>query len=379
MMGEMSPRLTGLLRLTGHAAALGLGAWLLADTSPPGSEVQPADPGTSLSVVVPARDEAGSLPALLTSLAAQTRPATEVIVVDDHSSDATAEVAARHGAVVVAAPELPAGWLGKPWACHTGAHAASGTLLCFLDADVRLAPDALARLVAEYHRAGGMVTVQPSHRPVRAYEQLSAVCNVVEMMGTGGFTGRPHRAMTLAFGPCLLLDRCDYERSGGHAHPSVRTQVCEDAALAARLRAEGGEVRAFAGCSTVTFRMYPDGPAQLVQGWSKMLAGGMRRSPRVPALLTAVWVGGALLGARRGLAALNGARRGTPSLADATVYLAWAAQMRLLTGRVGRWHPLAAWAFPGPLLAFVALSARAGALAVSGRPAKWRGRPVPAG
>ena len=370
-----------------QVAALATGAWLLWRAAPPGAgaPVRPVPPddadegARSLAVVVPARDEAATLPRLLRSLATQTRPPDEVIVVDDHSTDATAAIARAAGATVLSAPALPAGWLGKPWACHQGAGASRAAILLFLDADVVLGPEAVARLEVEYLGGGGLVSVQPSHEPGRWHEQLSAVCNVVTMMGTGGFTGAPRGPMAMAFGPCLLVGRDAYERAGGHAHPTVRDQVCEDAALARRVRATGGAVRGFAGGALIRFRMYPGGPRQMVDGWSKMLAGGGRRAPKVPALLTAFWVTGALLGAGRGPAAVAPGRRGARRRArDAALYAAWVAEMRWLFGRVGRWHPVTAWAFPAPLLVFVALSARSTALALSGRSIAWRGRPVPA-
>ena len=67
--------------------------------------------------MVPARNEAGRLPGLLAALGAQTRPADEVLVVDDHSDDDTAAVADTAGVAVAAAPPLPDGWTGKTWAC----------------------------------------------------------------------------------------------------------------------------------------------------------------------------------------------------------------------------------------------------------------------
>ncbi len=364
-----------------HALALGAGAWLLADVRQPGSGGRPPElPNPTVSVIVPARNEEPSLPRLLRSLAAQTRAPDELVVVDDHSEDATTGVAAAGGARVVAAPPLPGGWLGKPWACHQGARRSQGDLLVFLDADVELAPAALEAVVDEWRRGGGLVSVQPHHRPLRPYEQLSATCNLVAMMGTGAFSGPPRARLAMAFGPCLAIGRDLYLRVGGHAHPEVRRKVAEDAALARRVRRAGGPVRAFAGGELVAFRMYPGGVRQLAEGWSKMLAGGAAAAPALPAAATAVWVTGALRSAASGASALAGRHR-TPlrRAGDAAVYVVWAAATARLLRRAGCWAPWTAAAFPVPLASFVALSARSAALALTGRPATWRGRPVATG
>jgi 4,4'-diaponeurosporenoate glycosyltransferase len=118
----------------------------------------------TVSVVVPARDEEQTLPALLAALRGSTVPVVEVVVVDDGSADRTAEVARDGGARVLAAGAPPVGWTGKAWACHVGAGATTGDLLLFLDADTVLAPDALAGLLELHARHGGLVSVQPHHR-----------------------------------------------------------------------------------------------------------------------------------------------------------------------------------------------------------------------
>ena len=370
------------------ALPLAAGAWLLWRVRAPGGSdggaaaLSPPPHPPLLSVVIPARNEEAALPLLLASLRDQSRPADEVLVVDDASEDATAAVAAAGGARVVTPPPLPVGWVGKPWACHHGALAAAGDLLLFLDADVTLAPDALAGLLAEHRRRGGLVSVQPSHRTVALHEQLSAVCNVVVMMGTGAFTGPPHRPAAMAFGPCLLLDGADYAATGGHAHPTVRRQVAEDIALARRMRALGRPVTVLAGGEAVGFRMYPEGLAQLARGWEKMIGHGARRTPVPLAVVVAVWVTGALIGAGRGLRAGTAVARrrwSVPLLADAAVYGAWVVEMGWLFGRVGRWRRLTAVLFPAPLAAFVLLVTRSLGLVIRGRPASWHGREVPAG
>ena len=153
----------------------------------------PAGGTASVSVVVPARDEELTLPALLSSVAEQLPEVREVVVVDDASQDDTAGAARAGGARVLPAGSPPPGWTGKAWACHTGAAATTGDLVLLLDADTVLRPGALAGLVAAHATHGGLVSVQPHHDVVRPYEQLSAYFNVVALMASAAFT-RPDRA-----------------------------------------------------------------------------------------------------------------------------------------------------------------------------------------
>lgn len=362
-----------LILLAGQWA---VGAWLLARIPAPrelGAGAESGEPGRTVSVIVPARNEESSLPHLLASLAAQTRPATEVIVVDDHSEDATATVAATARATVLDAPALATGWKGKPAACAAGSERATGELLVFLDADVTLAPGALAALVDEHRRRGGLVSVQPHHVTVRPYEQLSAVCNVVSMMGTLAFTGPPHPEVTMAFGPCLITSRADYDAVGGHSDPTVRAQVIEDIALARRFRATGRPVSVLGGRRMVHFRMYPDGLRSLIDGWTRSLGVGARGASPVAIIGPFLWVWGALVAAGDGLAALRG---GPHRVVGAMIYAAWAVQMGWMLRRVGRFGALTAVVFPVPLVAFVALFLRSVVLLVTRRPVRWRGRLV---
>lgn len=327
-------------------------------------------------MIIPARDEEATLPVLLASLAAQSLEAGEVIVIDDHSRDATAALAAAAGATVLANPPLPGGWTGKTWACHQGAAASSGELLVFLDADVYLAPDALACLADEHRRRRGIVSVQPFHRTEKPYESLSALCNVMTLAGTGAFTGWPRRPAAMAFGPCLVIGRRDYQQIGGHAHPAVRPLVTEDIGLAEVARQAGLPITLYAGRDLISFRMYPAGIGQLIEGWTKGLGAGGWRTPPLVAVASFAWVVGALQAAGH-LASAFG--RGSPARRSAAVYGAWAAQVAWMLRRVGRFGPWAAALYPIPLAAFVALFLRSAVLFTLRRPRTWRGRTVPDG
>ena len=349
-------------------AALCVPLWLLRDARTlPGAG---GDDGRSVSVVVPARDEEQTLPALLASLG--TGPVGEVVVVDDDSSDATAAVAAAAGARVVTAGPRPDGWTGKAWACQSGAEATGGDVLLFLDADTVLAPDAVARLLAAHDRHGGLVSAQPHHRVVRAYEQASAYFNAVALLASAAFTGRrTHRPM--AFGPCLLTSRADYQLAGGHA--AVRGEVLDDVRLARAYDAVGLPVTSFVGGDGVSMRSYPGGTAQLVSGWTKNIASGASAASPVASLATVLWICAhhvVALGAAR--AVVDG-----PSTSTALWAVAWlvvALQLRWVLRTAGTFAWWTWLLFPLALLAFDLVFARSALLTVVRRSVRWRGRPV---
>ena len=180
----------------------------------------------SVSIVIPARNEEHNLPTLLRSLAAQPMKPHEIILVDDDSTDRTAELARQLGARVIPSQPLPVGWRGKTWACHQGAQAARGKLLLFLDADTWFEPDGLGKAISAY--GGGAFSIGPYHAVREPYEQLSMFFNLNMTVATV-----PHGL----FGQMLLVDQESYRRVGGHE--AVRGRILEHASLAARFRAAG--------------------------------------------------------------------------------------------------------------------------------------------
>lgn len=327
------------------------------------------DMSPSISVVIPARDEELSIGRLLGDLRDCLPPGAQVVVVDDGSEDATAEIAASFPFVDVVDPgEPPDGWTGKPWACRAGAILATGEVLCFVDADVRLAPGALEAVARQVHDRGGLVSVLPRHEPVRPYEELSAVFNVMSVMGVGA--GRRDGG-TGAFGPLLAVRRRDYETLGGHE--AVAGEVVEDLALARHWAAAGQGVASFTGGDLVAFRMYPGGLRALVEGWTKNFATGAAATSPVRMLGAVAWVSG--MGSAAGLAveALGGS---APAAAAAAAWLAWSAQLWVMFRAVGRFRALTAVAFPVPLAAFVAIFARSLWMTAVRRRVTWRGRQV---
>jgi 4,4'-diaponeurosporenoate glycosyltransferase len=185
----------------------------------------------------------------------------------------------------------------------------------------------------------------------------------------------------MAFGPCLLTSREDYERAGGHA--GVRGEILDDVELAAAYDRGGLPVTCAVGGDSLRMRSYPGGLRQLLAGWTKNIASGAAAAGPRAGLGAVLWVSAHHAVAAAALLAVVGASTGWGGSPDrlhlllclaAWVVLGW--QLRAVLRRVGsfRWWT---WAvFPLPLLVFDLVFARSLALTAVRRSVRWRGRPV---
>jgi hypothetical protein len=278
----------------------------------------PADPPRvrrPVTVVLPVRDEAEQVGACLAALLDQRGiDDLTVVVVDDGSTDGTADVvrAVTDPRVrLVAAGAPPPGWLGKPHACAVGAGVGPRDgILAFVDADVRLFPDALAGAVAVLERHG-LDLVSPWPRPVAHGPAERLVQPLVPWLWATMLPVRiaersPRPSLAAATGQFLVLDRAAYDRAGGHG--AVRGEVLDDIALLRAVKRAGGRGGPVDGSRLAACRMYDGWPA-LRDGYAKSMWGAVGGSPAASSMasvvLTAVWVlpaVAALRGSRAGLA-----------------------------------------------------------------------------
>jgi 4,4'-diaponeurosporenoate glycosyltransferase len=313
-----------------------------------------AGPLPAVSVIIPARNEEHNLPVLLRSLASQPAKPRQIIVVDDSSTDRTAAIARESAATVIPSLPLPDGWRGKTWACHQGAQAATADLLLFLDADTWFEPDGLARMLSAY--PGGGFSVAPCHAVQKAYEDLSLFFNFAMTAGT---------LPDGLFGQMLLVDRESYRRAGGHE--AVRGRVLENLWLAGQFRAAGIPVRSVSGRGIFSFRMYPGGLRELVQGWTKGFASGAGQTPRGALLLIVAWMVGLML------APLGWLITGD-WLCWGALYLACAAQVLWFGRLVGTFRSFSALLYPVPLIFFFLVFLWS--VVHSGKTVTWKGRAI---
>lgn len=242
---------------------------------------EPAVPAPRVSVIIPARDEAHNIERCLRSAMANRYPALEIIVLDDHSADATGEIARRVAGDdsrvrIITPPSLPHGWFGKSWACATGAAAASGELLLFIDADTTLAPDLIVRLVnARRTRDADMVSVGGRQELGSFWERLVQPQVFTMILARFGSTERVNRSRwatdKIANGQCILVRRAAYERIGGHG--AVRDKVAEDLMLAQAFHRTGHRVSLVLGLPQLSTRMYTS-LGELIRGWRKNIYAG---------------------------------------------------------------------------------------------------------
>ncbi|HVP78681.1 MAG TPA: glycosyltransferase family A protein [Thermodesulfobacteriota bacterium] len=326
-----------------------------------------------ISILIPARNEERTLGHLLHSIAHQTLKPHEIIVIDDQSEDATAEVARRAGCIVMTSKGLPEGWTGKPWACWQGAQKATGDAFLFLDADTSLEPEGLSKIVSTYLEKGGLLSIQPFHKMKRTYERLAAIFNLITMAGMNAFTPfGPKLKPTGAFGPCMMCSREDYFRVGGHE--KARGEVLESLAIGREFLRGKRKVHCYGGKEAISFRMYPDGFQSLVEGFGKGFGTGAYAMSIMSLFVIGGWVFGGISVTRHLLqSAILGNAELLGWLALDVLYIF---QIHWMLFRIGNFGFSTALFFQIPLVFFVIVFAYSVVRIFLVRKVRWKGRDV---
>jgi chlorobactene glucosyltransferase len=247
-------------------------------------QYEPRPSGPLVSVIIPARNEARNIePCVRSVLAARYEP-LEVVVIDDRSSDDTANQVERLARTreaagrlrLVRGRDLPPEWFGKQWAMVQGYREARGELLLFADADTRHEPELIARAAAAMAaERADLLSLVPRQEMASFWERLIQPHVFLALQTRVGDLRRVNRTRVewdaLANGQFILVTRAAYEEVGTHA--VVKDQVADDVALAQAFARHGKDIFLAHAPEFMHVRMYRSF-REIVAGWSKNLALG---------------------------------------------------------------------------------------------------------
>jgi hypothetical protein len=340
---------------------------------------------TAVSVLIPARNEQASIAGAVTSVLASAGVSLEVIVLDDGSTDRTAalvrDIALTDPRLrLEPAPPLPAGWCGKQHACQTLAVLARHDLLVWIDADVRLAPDALSRMAAfmRQHAAVGLLSGFPRQQTATFAERLLIPLIHFILLGFLPLWWM-RRSLDPAFGAgcgqLFMARRQCYERAGGHA--AIRASLHDGIMLPRAFRKAGTSTDLFDATDLASCRMYRSARETWV-GLGKNATEGMA-APRAIVFWTLILLGGQVMPwAVLLLAAIREPRTippgNTQAMAICCLAIVLSLGIRLTAGARFRQSALSALLHPLGILGLLAIQWQALFRLLLGRPATWKGR-----
>jgi chlorobactene glucosyltransferase len=339
-----------------------------------------------ISVIVPARNEAGNIRRCVEALLDQDYPHFEVIVVEDRSTDSTPHIIAdmqteeQAGYLkVIVGEELPPGWAGKPHALVQGSATARGDWLCFIDADTFASRQLLAStLKAAQDTFADLFTMLTFQELESFWEKV-----VLPLIFTGlsvGFPGwrvnDPERPDAIASGQFILIKREVYQASGGHS--AVRDRIDEDKALAELIKGSGYRLLLADGQAVARTRMYTNLKG-IWEGFTKNIYLGLRDRlgllifggtvGLIGALALPFWLAGGLFWLR-----VEGGLQ--PAIVSAQAMLLWAFLLfvRARQAIALDISPFYTFTLPLGALIFTAMMVASTVNVISGRGVRWKER-----
>ncbi|MGE5401635.1 MAG: glycosyltransferase [Ignavibacteriales bacterium] len=235
-----------------------------------------------ISVLIPARNEEENIARCLDLVSKQNYRNLEIIVLNDNSDDRTVEIAASLALAdrrikVIHGQPLANPWLGKNWACHQLSQNASGSILLFIDADVRLSPDAVHSAAMKMKKYDlGMLSVFPGQIIGSIGEYL-----IVPMMNWLLLSFLPLRkvftsadkSFAAANGQFIMMTKEAYAISGGHK--AAAAEIVEDMELARKIKMSGLKLMTLLGGNIIRCRMYRNF-SEAFAGFSKNFFAGFK-------------------------------------------------------------------------------------------------------
>jgi GT2 family glycosyltransferase len=334
--------------------------------------------GARLSVIIPARDEEQDIAVALQSVLDQQDVDLEIIVVNDHSSDRTGEIAGAFALSeprlrVIHNPELPPGWLGKCNAMQRAAAVATGDILLFTDADILHAPRCFVTALAEMERRElDFLSLFPLMNCVSLWENviLPALVGAVAMLATPGIED-PRSPEALAAGAFLMIRARVFHAIGGFE--PIKHAMLDDVALARLVKRNGHRIGFHLAPQLLQVRLYK-GNRHAFWGMTKNILAGLNGrfwlAPLVMVLPVFVFwtpVFCAIVGLREARPSLLVMAIGTYGIQYATF---WGGH------RLFRFRPFKALLFPLVAIPVICCMARALYLYTHQGAVQWRGRTI---
>lgn len=337
--------------------------------------------GAKLSVLIPARNEERNIVATLGSVLSNRDCIFEVIVLDDHSTDKTAQLVQDIARLddrvrLESAPPLPEGWCGKQHACSVLATLARNPLLVFMDADVRLSPDSLTRMTAFLESRNVALASGVPHQELGTFSErlliplihfiLLGFLPMREMRRTNAAPAK-YQTMSAGCGQLFIARRDAYVASGGHA--MIRDSLHDGLKLPRVFRKAGFATDLFDATDIASCRMYHSN-AETWRGLGKNAVEGIA-APSTIGPMSAVLLFGqvmpfALLGFYQKLTAIT---------AIVAVLAACFAYLPRFVSAIRFHQPfLAAVLHPSGILGLLFIQWKAFLRHLRGKPSEWKGR-----
>lgn len=236
----------------------------------------------TVSILIPARNEAHIIQQTVQNLLQQTYTQFELIILDDNSSDDTGRILNQFTddrLTIINGEALPDGWMGKSWACHQLSQHASNEILIFTDADVQWSTDALAAILSQMQdHDADLFTVWSTQHTITPAERLTVplmAFAILTYLPTFMTHHTPFSVFAAANGQCMAWKRDTYHAIGGHT--AVANNVLDDVTLAKQVKKSGYTLRMADGNQLISCRMY-DNWSSVRDGFAKNILAGYGNS-----------------------------------------------------------------------------------------------------
>lgn len=356
-----------------------------------------------ISIIIPVRNEEKRIGILLEDLMNQSFKPLEIIVVDDGSQDNTIklveEFISKKNEIIdfklkyfsidktfdkqvdnnntqksdEDINEPLKNWEGKAAACYFGAMKAKGDFFLFFDADVRLAEDAL-KYISEILSEDLVSCIIPYHLTFKEFEQFSLYPNLVVFLGLDiGKIKNPYETKAGLFGPCLIIPKSIYYKTGGHF--LVKGTLLDDMALGIELSKRKIKIACFPHRNKIFFNMYPEGFKVLIDGWTKNMITGAQKSTFWTVLIIFSFITySSTIAINIILSALN--KNYTIFFSYIIQYLIFSFLLYFSSKKLGNFKLWASLTYPIFVLFYLFIFIRSFIMKILKIPINWRGRKI---